>query len=69
MIHRARLLIVFCALLAPAAAHSQGCNECRETVGQTPVRTQTAYRRAILLMVFYSAGIFTASVVILRRFR
>jgi hypothetical protein len=56
-------------LLTPTPAHPQGCSECRESVGQTPTRTQTAYRRAILLMVVASGSIFTAGVVILKRFR
>ncbi len=63
----ALLALFFTAGAIPG--HPQGCNECRETIGQTPARTQSAYRRAILLMVVASGTIFTAGVVILRRFR
>jgi len=62
------LLLALC-LLAPVPARAQGCSQCRESIGQTPIRTQTAYRRAITLMVIASASVFTAGVVLLRRFR
>jgi hypothetical protein len=60
-------LLVSLNLCVPA--HSQGCDQCREAVGQTPIRTQTAYRRAIVLMVFAGATVFTAALVTLRRYR
>jgi hypothetical protein len=50
-------------------AHPQGCAQCRDTVGQTPARTQTAYRRAIILMVAAGSLVFGAALVTLRRFR
>ena len=57
------------ALLLPATAHSQGCSQCRETIGQTPAKTQTAYRRAIVLLVVAGGGVFGAALVALKRFR
>ena len=63
-------LLVFLVFLCPIPpAHPQGCSQCRESIGQTPIRTQTAYRRAITLMVIASGSVFTAGVVLLRRFR
>lgn len=50
-------------------AQAQGCSQCRETVGQTPARTQTAYRRAILLLVGAGAAVFGAGVVVARKYR
>ena len=50
-------------------AHAQGCSQCRESVGQTPARTQTAYRCGILLMVVAGATVFSAALFTLRRFR
>ena len=50
-------------------AHPQGCSQCREAVGQTPARTQTAYRRGILLMVLSGATVFSVAVFTLRRYR
>ena len=61
--------LLFALLLFAPPAHPQGCSQCRESIGQTPIRTQTAYRRAITLMVIASASVFTAGVVLLRRFR
>ncbi len=63
---RSLLLLV---LLHPIPAHPQGCSECRESVGQTSARTQTAYRRAILLMITASGTIFLSAVLLLRRHR
>ncbi len=57
------------ALIITIPAHPQGCSECRESVGQTPARTQTAYRRAILLMITASGTIFISAVLLLRRHR
>ena len=61
----ALMLMMACA----GTARAQGCSECREQVGQSPARTQTAYRRAITLMVVAGGGIFAAGVVAMRRFR
>jgi hypothetical protein len=61
--------LLFLLFLLPAPAQSQGCAQCRDSLAQTPARTQQAYRRAITLMVVAGAGVFTASVLLLRRFR
>ena len=63
--------ILFAVLLALAfttPAHPQGCSDCRESLNQTPMRTQTAYRRAIVLMVLAGTGVFSAALLALRRF-
>ena len=62
----ALVLLLLCSL---TPTHAQGCSQCRESVGQTPARTQTAYRRAILLMLAAGATVFTGGLVALRRFR
>ncbi len=65
-----RIALSLTLLLAPASLlHAQGCSECREQVGQAPMRTQIAYRRAIVLMVVAGGGVFAAGVVAMRRFR
>jgi hypothetical protein len=63
------LLLLLVPVLLAIPAHPQGCSQCRESIGQTPIRTQIAYRRAITLMVIASGSVFTAGVVLLRRFR
>jgi len=60
---------LFLAVCLAHPAHSQGCSQCREAVGQTPARTQTAYRRGILIMVSAGATVFAAGLITLRRFR
>ena len=61
-------MVLFLAAIArPATA--QGCSQCRESVGQTPARTQQAYRRGIVVMVLAGAVVFTSTLVVLRRFR
>ncbi len=60
------LLLPLCSAIL---AHAQGCSQCREAVGQTPARTQRAYRRAITLMTFAGGTIFVGSIVAFRRFR
>ena len=62
-------LTLFLALCCSAPAHSQGCSQCRDAVSQTPVQTQTAYRRAITLMVAAGASVFAAGVLTFKRFR
>ena len=64
-----KLLALALLLGCAPAAHPQGCSECREQVGQTPMRTQKAYRRAIGLMVVAGGGVFAAGIVAMRRFR
>ena len=63
-----KLLLLLLLALSPKA-RAQGCDQCREAVGQTPIRTQTAYRRAIVLMVLAGSTVFTAALVTLRRYR
>ena len=62
-------LILFLAPAFTLPAGAQGCSQCHDAVGQTPVQTQTAYRRAISLMVAAGATVFAAGVVTLKRFR
>jgi hypothetical protein len=66
-----RRLVLLAVLtgLSAMPATGQGCSQCREAIGQTPARTQAAYRRAILVLVGAGATIFTGVVVALRRFR
>ncbi len=67
---RWRLLPCVLLLLGGSvAAHAQGCSQCRETVGQTPARTQQAYRRGIEVMVVSGAAVFAGGVAAMRRFR
>ena len=56
-------------LTVAAAARPQGCSQCRETLGATSVRNQTAYRRAIVLMTAAGSTVFLASISALKRFR
>ena len=56
-------------LMGQAASHAQGCSQCRETVGQTPARTQQAYRRGILLLIAASSCVFLTTLVAIRRLR
>ena len=66
----ANAIVVLClAFFATIPVHAQGCSQCREAVGQTPARTQAAYRRAIALMVVAGSSIFTAALFTLKRFR
>jgi len=65
--HCALILVAGFAFAAPA--HPQGCSQCRDAVSQTPAQTQTAYRRAITLMVVAGGTVFAAGVVTLKRFR
>ena len=67
--NRLPLAILALTLCLATPAHPQGCDQCREAVGQTPIRTQTAYRRAIAVLVLAGASVFTAAVVTLRRYR
>ncbi len=53
----------------PFAASAQGCSQCREAVGQTPPRTQAAYRAAIVVMVTGGASVFGVGILLLRRYR
>ena len=66
---RAATIFLALCLLLPIPAHSQGCTQCRETMGQTPARTQSAYRRAITLMTVAGSTVFLASLFALKRFR
>jgi len=62
-------LILLAGLCISTPADAQGCSQCRDAVSQTPAQTQTAYRRAIALMVAAGATVFAAGLVTLRRFR
>jgi hypothetical protein len=65
----ALLLLLVLAFASAKPAPAQGCAQCRETLGQTPIRTQLAYRRAITVLVVAGATIFTASFIALKKFR
>lgn len=63
-----------CALALPlfvltAAAHSQGCAQCRDNLQSTSPATQAAYRHAIELMAVTGIAFFTGGVLVLRRYR
>jgi hypothetical protein len=60
--------VIFGAVLM-GSAYGQGCNQCRESVGQTPLRTQAAYRHGIEVMVAAAACVCGATVLVARRFR
>jgi hypothetical protein len=61
-------LVLLLACL-PTPARAQGCSQCTQAVGQTPAQTRSAYRRAITVMVVAGAGIFSAGIIVMRRFR
>ncbi len=50
-------------------ARGQGCSQCRDTVSQTNQAVQASYRGAIAGMITAAAGVVTAGVLVLRRFR
>jgi hypothetical protein len=54
--------------LAMVPAGAQGCSQCREAVGQTPARTQAAYRRGIVVLMVAGLSVFGAGLVAIRRF-
>ena len=64
-----KLLLALALLLSGIHAQAQGCSQCREAVGQTPARTQEAYRRGIIVLVLAGAGVFGMSLLAIRRFR
>jgi hypothetical protein len=64
-----RTLALGLLLLLASAAHAQGCDQCREAIGQTPPRTQQAYRRAITVLVLAGTTIFAGTILALKRFR
>ena len=57
------------AALFTGVAHSQGCSQCADQMRSTPARVQSAYRRAIVLLVLAGGGVFSGIVLIFRRFR
>lgn len=65
----ATLLVLVIFALATTPAHPQGCAQCRESIGQTPARTQQAYRHGIEVLVLAAGTLFIASIVVIRRFR
>jgi hypothetical protein len=64
-----RALTLALLLVFTAAAHPQGCDQCREAIGQTPPRTQRAYRRAITVLVIAGVAVFGGTLFALKRFR
>jgi hypothetical protein len=62
-------LALIALLLTCIPAPAQGCSQCHEAVGQTPTRTQAAYRRGILVLVLAGACIFSSGIIAIRRFR
>ena len=62
-------LILAVTLLAADPSYAQGCSQCADQMRATPAAVQTAYRRAIALMILAGGGVFTAAVLTLRRFR
>ena len=66
LIWNAALLFV---LLLGRFIQAQGCSQCRDNTAATPVRTQHAYRNAILLLVGTALGITSTVLLIGRRFR
>lgn len=65
----ARLALILLALTFSNQAHPQGCNQCRESVGQTSASTQQAYRRGIIVLIAGTSTIFLAVGILIRRFR
>ena len=61
-------LTLLAALLTPPL-RAQGCPQCQDNLRQTPPRTQSAYRHAILLMTLTGTTLFASGIVLLRRFR
>ncbi len=59
------LSLVLCTL----PARPQGCTQCRDNAAATPPQTQAAYRHAIGLMIVTAAGLFTGTLLILKRHR
>ncbi len=65
----AAAFLLFPGVLVPAHAVAQGCAQCSETVGQTPARTQSAYRKGIVVLIVAATTLAAATTVIARRFR
>jgi predicted RecA/RadA family phage recombinase len=63
------LLGAMLSIAISAAAHGQGCSQCRDQVGQTPQRTQQAYRRGIVVLIAAVGVICGATVLVARRYR
>jgi hypothetical protein len=69
MVVRSAATLAVALLLSLAAStplHAQGCTQCRDNLAATPPRTQTAYRRAIILMAVAASGIFLGTLVLLK---
>ncbi len=60
------LLFASAAVYTPSI-HAQGCAQCRDSTGATPVATQRAYGHAIELMTGAAAILFVATVVMMKR--
>ncbi len=61
--------LILTAALVTGTGHAQGCSQCADQMRSTPARVQSAYRRAIVLMVLAGGGVFSGAVLTLRRFR
>jgi hypothetical protein len=64
---RLYLLIMLC--IAAAAAHAQGCTQCRDNMQATPASVQLAYKHAIELLGFSGITVFAGGALLLRRYR
>ena len=61
---------IFVALFGlAAAAHAQGCAQCRDNTAATPPSTQAAYRHAIVLLATTAGILFAGTVLLLKRHR
>ncbi len=61
------LLVLSLTLSISVPASAQGCAQCRDNIAATPPQTQSAYRRAITLIVVTAGSLFVGSVFLLRK--
>jgi hypothetical protein len=64
-----RCVLLLAGFSIALSAKAQGCSQCREAVGQTPARTQQAYRRGIEVLVLAAGCVCAATMVTVQRFR
>ena len=62
-------VLAFAVLLIAGSARGQGCSQCREAVGQTPARTQHAYRAGIIVLATAATCVCGATALVIRRYR
>ncbi len=67
--HAVFVLLCLAIVLLAAPALGQGCSQCAEQMRTTPGAVQSAYRRAIVLLVLAGGSVFGGAVLTLRRFR